>query len=341
MNDKEKDYILISDKYLEVSNQISTYIELANQSINNDSLVKTTNLLQKTIEKNNFYSIYKNINVSTNNSIKTIMAFLDNIELTSFNNKIEIASFNQIGKILINYNKAISENSKKWYLNVINTYSKQIESLQSALKQFGYNESFNQLLESINVDNKDVISRDTAHSLKYSTVEEMDESYTNTITVKIKDCATGILNHLTQIASMDNDIFVTTPKVFTNIGVISSTVCKNEEDFSRVAIAFYELIYEGTKSYSSKIKEYVPFDEAPIIKTIKYLRKDFAHDIYAESDFQKKNKQIEDTYMGLIKKRRPIVPRDFKELQFKLYSLVNEFLELLADKISRSYDVEK
>lgn len=33
------------------------------------------------------------------------------------------------------------------------------------------------------------------------------------------------------------------------------------------------------------------------------IRKDFAHDIYAESDFQKKNKQIEDTYRELIKKK--------------------------------------
>ena len=99
--------------------------------------------------------------------------------------------------------------------------------------------------------------------------------------------------------------------------------------------SLYMLIYEGSGS-AKRVLEVLTDEECSPLWDIKFLRTDCRHDVEhgSESDIKNKKRKIGEAYKTICGKLRPFMQKEWVSAHCNLFVRVNEFLDLIIDRLS-------
>ena len=166
--------------------------------------------------------------------------------------------------------------------------------------------------------------------------DNADELVELALPAKINAKALEMISLFEKIQELDMDLVKLTPVSCGAIAVLVGQIATNELNFAAICNSAYQLFYEGFGGFKHRSCKYIDFDDHKALITIKHLRLKYFHDIYHgdAKSIVEKNENISNAFIRLINKRTPIVSKDYRMCQLKLYELIIDWLKQIINKIN-------
>ena len=178
------------------------------------------------------------------------------------------------------------------------------------------------------------------YALRDDSLYDLEEEYAKSAMGQITEGGKNIVSKIQYInelrmAKGKDYMFKPTNKTYTVVSCLMSSFATDQYTFGNVMDSLYMLIYEGSGS-AKRVLEVLTDKECSPLWDIKFLRTDCRHDVEhgSESDIKNKKRKIGEAYKTICGKLRPFMQKEWVSAHCNLFVRVNEFLDLIIDRLS-------